>query len=1389
MKAKIAAFLCLLCISFSVKGQGTQPNVLFSDNFGRDSLAPWMQELGVWSLTNSTLVGTSDDGGYGNIYVSNNWTDYIVTGQIQFSTAAAWGAGLGGRLVDPVSGPHYAAWVYPEGSDALSDGTAVLELIKFHSWNEQTGFTILATAALPNGVGTNWHTVGLAFQGSNIFAYFDGQQVTNAVDDGSDGSAAYLTGGISADMYTYDVPYFLSVSNVTVTSLSGDDSFNVNQNATLSVPAPGVLGSDFDVFGSNLDATLVSGPSYGSLTLTNNGGFVYTPSNNFVGVDAFTYQPQDGTNTLDPATVTITVLPLTNVIVVAVNSTNQMYGATNPMFTVSYSGFVNGDTSNVLTGAPVITTGVTTNSPVGAYPITVSVGTLATTNGNYLFSFTNGTLTVNPAGLTVTASNLSKTYGQTTVFAGTEFSTSGLLNNDAVSSVSMSSPGAAAAATVSGSPYGIVPTNAVGTGLTNYLISYVNGALTVSKATLTVTANNTNRIYGAANPVFTASYRGFVNGETNTALSGAPNLTASAMTNSPVGGYAIIATNGTLSATNYSFSFTNGTLTIGKANLTVTANNTNRNYGATNPVFTASYSGFVNGDTNTVFSGSPSLTTSATTNSPVGGYAITATNGTLSATNYNFSFTNGTLTVGQAVLTVSANNTNRNYGATNPVFTASYSGFVNGETNTVLSGAPGLTTIATTNSPVGGYVITATNGTLSATNYSFIFTNGTLTIGKATLTVTANNTNRIYGATNPVFTASYSGFVNGDTNTVLSGAPSLTTIATTNSPVGGYVITATNGTLSATNYSFSFTNGTLIVGQAVLTVSANNTNRNYGATNPVFTASYSGFVNGDTNTVLSGAPNLTTSAATNSPVGGYVITATNGTLSATNYSFIFTNGTLTIGKAGLVVAANNFSRAYGATNPTFTVSYVGFVNADTSNVLSGSLGILSTVAKTNSPVGAYVITNTPGTLSAMNYAVTYTNGTLTVTQAVLTVTANNTNRSYGATNPVLTVSYSGFLNGDTNTVLSGSPVLTTTATTNTPAGGYAITTAIGTLSATNYSFAPVNGTLTINQVLLTVSANSTNRTYGATNPVFTATYYGFQNGETPSVLTGAPSLTTVAKTNSPVGTYAITNSIGTLSATNYFFNPANFTNGTLTVSPTRLLVAASNLTRVYGVTNPPLTFSFTGFVNGEGTNVLSGNFGTLNTSAARMTNVGVYVITNTPGSLSASNYTISYTNGTLTITQVVLTVTAGSTNRIYGATNPVFTVSYSGFVLNQTNTVLAGAPSVTTSATTNSPSGTYAIVVTNGTLSATNYSFSFVNGVLTITGGPPQLSNLTVKGNQLIFGWQSLTNTTYQVQYTTNLMTTNWTASGNSVNGTGGFMTATNSLNASPQRFFRLKIN
>src|SRR5262249_4425052 len=158
-----------------------------------------------------------------------------------------------------------------------------------------------------------------------------------------------------------------------------------------------------------------------------------------------------------------------------------------------------------------------------------------------------------------------------------------------------------------------------------------------------------------------------------------------------------------------------------------------------------SYSGFVNGDTTNVLTGSPTLSTTADTNSSVGSYDITATQGSLVATNYLLNFTNGTLTVNPAILTVTADNQSRTYGATNPLLTASYTGFVSGESTNVLGASPTLSTWATTNSSVGCYSITVTNGPLPATNYSLIFVVGPLAVNAAALTVTADNQNRLYG--------------------------------------------------------------------------------------------------------------------------------------------------------------------------------------------------------------------------------------------------------------------------------------------------------------------------------------------------------------------------------------------------------------------------------------------------------------------------------------------------------------------------------------------------------------------------------------------------------------------------------------------------------------------
>src|SRR5947199_2961610 len=93
---------------------------------------------------------------------------------------------------------------------------------------------------------------------------------------------------------------------------------------------------------------------------------------------------------------------------------------------------------------------------------------------NYNNTYPDGHLTVNAIALDITADNQGKNYGVTFTFTGSEFSTGAgqLKNADSVTSVSLTSAGAAATAGVAGSPYAIVASNAVGTGLSNYNISY-----------------------------------------------------------------------------------------------------------------------------------------------------------------------------------------------------------------------------------------------------------------------------------------------------------------------------------------------------------------------------------------------------------------------------------------------------------------------------------------------------------------------------------------------------------------------------------------------------------------------------------------------------------------------------------------------------------------------------------------------------------------------------------------------------------------------------------------------------------------------------------------------------------------------------------------------------
>ncbi|RNC69894.1 MAG: hypothetical protein ED859_07070 [Desulfuromonadales bacterium] len=246
---------------------------------------------------------------------------------------------------------------------------------------------------------------------------------------------------------------------------------------------------------------------------------------------------------------------------------------------------------------------------------------------------------------------------------------------------------------------------------------------------------------------------------------------------------------------------------------------------------------------------------------------------------------------------------------------------------TVSGGIPGTFTYT----PAVGTVLNAGTQTLSVTftpSDSATYTSATasvqITVTKAALTVTADAKSKVYGSANPAFTASYSGFVNGDTSAVLTGSPSLTTTATTASAAGSYPITAAAGTLSASNYSFSYVNGALSVTKATLTVTADNKSKTEGAVNPALTVSYSGFVNGDSATSLTTQPTASTTATTTSPAGTYPITASGGV--SANYNFSYVAGTLTVSTKQTPVltwatpAAITYGTALSATQLNATVS-------------------------------------------------------------------------------------------------------------------------------------------------------------------------------------------------------------------------------------------------------------------------------------------------------------------------------------------------------------------------------------------------------------------------------------------------------------------------------------
>jgi hypothetical protein len=518
----------------------------------------------------------------------------------------------------------------------------------------------------------------------------------------------------------------------------------------------------------------------------------------------YTITGTDAANYLAPVNYVVTTGVITQTLLtVTANAATKPYDglAYNGGNGVTYSGFVNSETSAVLGGA--LAYSGTSQGAINAgssYVIQPS----GLTSSNYAFSYVNGSLTVSTKALTITANNQGKIYGATVTFAGTEFTTSSLVNADTVTSVTLTSAGAAASATVAGSPYSIVPSAALGSGLGNYNISYVNGSLTVSTKALTITADNRGKIYGAtvtfAGTEFTTS--GLVNADTVTSvtLTSAGAAASATVAGSP---YSIVSSAALGSGLlNYNISYVNGSLTVSTKALTITADNRGKIYGATvtfaGTEFTTS--SLVNADTVT----SVTLTSAgAAASATVAGspYSIVPSAALGSGLlNYNISYVDGTLTVNLKALTITADNRGKIYGATvtfaGTEFTTS--SLVNADTVTSVTltsaGAAASATVAGSTYPI---VPSAALGS-GLLNYNISYVNGSLTVNKSSLWSMSSSASTSTHGHEVTFTATFTDTGATGTVTFKDGETILGSATLSNGTA-----TYTTSTLSAGSHSIT----------------------------------------------------------------------------------------------------------------------------------------------------------------------------------------------------------------------------------------------------------------------------------------------------------------------------------------------------------------------------------------------------------------------------------------------------------------------------------------------------------------------------------------------------------------------------------------------------------
>ncbi|WP_082807065.1 YDG domain-containing protein [Collimonas pratensis] len=1000
----------------------------------------------------------------------------------------------------------------------------------------------------------------------------------------------------------------------------------------------------------------------------------------------------------------------------------------------------------------------------GGYPLLLSGMTALTVSANNATSTFNGAAYASNNGVTYTGLNGYR-YSATPV---------GVLGSITYGGTSQ--------AAVNAGTYTITASGLSSSGQQGYIVTYVNGALTINPLALTGTLGAGSSVYGSALLPGTVTFTNMVAGHVVTAApvsvntagltSGSGHLTA--------GTHNGIESVGTVlsgaDAGNYTFAGATGNYTVTPLALTGSVATGSSTYGATLVPGAANFTNAVSSDalgTATVGVNTTGLTSSSghlTAGTHSGIETVNALSGA-DAGNYTFSGVTGDYTVNQLALTATVGAGSSTYGSTLAPGAVNFTNAVGGDFVT-----PGAVTVNTTGlTSSSGHLIagshtgiesvgTALSGA-DAGNYSFAGATGDYTVAQLALTGTVAAGSSTYGAALVPGAANFTNAVSGDalgTATVGVNTTGLTSssghlIAGTHN--GIETVSALSGA-DAGNYTFSGVTGNYTVNQLVLNATVGAGSSTYGSTLAPGAVNFTNAVSGDL--VTPGAVTVNTTGLTSS--SGHLIAGTHtgiesvgtalGGADAGNYSFAGATGDYTVSQLALNGTVAAGSSVYGA---VLVPGAANFTNAVSGDLVTPGAVTVNTTGLTSSSGhliagthnGIEAVGTALGGADAGNYTFAGATGNYTVTPLALTGSIATGSSTYSSTLVAGAANFTNAVSGDA----LGTATVGVNITGLTSSSGHLIAgthTGIETVSALsgadagNYTFSGVTGSYTVNQLALNGTLAAGSSTYGST---LAPGAVNFTNAVTGDLVTpGAVTVNTTGLTSSSghlvAGSHTGIESVGTAlsgaDAGNYTFAGAT---GDYTVAQLALTGTVAAGSSTYGSALVPGAANFTNAVSGDalGTATVGVNTTGLTSSSGHLiagTHNGIETISALSGA-DAGNYTFSGVTGNYTVNQLVLNATVGAGSSIYGSTLAPGAVNFTNAVSG--DLVTPGAVTVNTTGLTSSSghliAGTHTGIESVGTAlggaDAGNYSFAGATGDYTVS----QLAlNGTVAAGSSVYG-------------------------------------------------------